>query len=111
MSRVRARVAPVLLGAVLLLFFGLLLRSSLDPACSSIRADHDRRMSQSEALLARLSSLSIRDRCDFYRERAALFADKVRPGQACISPGRGPDANRVRTEARLYGDLAQGCSL
>jgi len=71
---------------VLLLFFGLLLRSSLDPACSSIRADHDRRMSQSEALLAGLSSLSIRDRCDFYRERAALFADKVRPGPGLHQP-------------------------
>ncbi|MBW6421253.1 hypothetical protein KX729_07350 [Rhizobium sp. XQZ8] len=110
MPKLRNYLTPVLLGAALLFFVGLMFRNSLDPACLTLRAEHDDRMSRSNALLLRVSTLTSGEQCAFHQERAALLAEELRPGQACFTPARGADANRLQTEARLHADLAQGCT-
>lgn len=111
MHKLRHYVAPVLFGAALLFFLGLMFRNSLDPTCLAFRADHESRMSRSNDLLLRASTLTAKEQCAFHRERAALLAEQLRPGQACLTPARGSDATRLQTEARLHAEQAQNCAL
>jgi hypothetical protein len=110
MSRLDQIVAPALLGAALLFVGGFWLRDVFDTSCVATRANHDRRMQQSDRTLSGLSALTPKDQCFFYRERVALFAEQVKPGTRCIHPGCPAERMRIEAEARLYGDLAQRCS-
>ncbi len=111
MSGWRNYVAPVLMGTVLLFGASMLVSVAIDPSCAPRQAEHSRRMQQSEQTLLRLSSLPRNQQCMFYRERAALIAEQIRPGDRCFGPGRNGEALRRQTEARLYKDLAESCTL
>lgn len=111
MSGWRDYVAPVLMGTVLLFGASMLIRISVDPSCAPRQAEHTRRMQQSDQALLRLSSLTRREQCLFYGERAALFAEQIKPGDRCFGGGRNGEALKRQTEARLYRQLAEGCTL
>lgn len=111
MSGWRNYIAPAVTGAVLLFGASLLFGTAIDPSCAPRQAEHSRRMQQSEQALLRLSSLTPREQCVFYRERAALIAEQIKPGDRCFGPGRNGDALKRQTEARLYRGLAEGCAL
>lgn len=111
MSGWRNSIAPAVMGAVLLFGASLLIRAAVDPSCSPRQAEHARRLQQSEQTLLRLSSLTRHEQCLFYRERAALTAEQIKPGDRCFGPGRNGDALKRQTEARLYRKLADSCAL
>jgi hypothetical protein len=110
MTSIGRYVAPLLLGAVLLFLLYQWPRTAIDPECGPLQARHSREMHLSDQTLQRLSSLSPTDQCLFYRERASLLSQQVRPGARCFGPGRNGDALKRQTEARLYQRLAETCT-